>query len=256
MEIKNNKRSSKSFYVPLLLALLVIAGIVAVTTSFHEAASDVRKAADTASDVPVVATPSAKAENKDGGMGDKAETEEPAWMKEEDGRESEETTEAPEETEADVPAEPEAPVVPTFISPVSGIISKGFSADVPVFSETMRDYRTHPGVDVTAEAGEAVLAAADGMIGAVWDDPLMGKCMTIVHDGGFATTYKGLYEIIPEGIGQGIEVKAGQPIGAVGETALAEIAEEPHVHFEMTKDGAPVDPCSYVTFFATENYGE
>ena len=42
MEIKNNKKQTKSFYVPLLLVLLVIAGIVAVTTSFHEASREVR----------------------------------------------------------------------------------------------------------------------------------------------------------------------------------------------------------------------
>ena len=256
MEIKNNKRSSKSFYVPLLLSLLVIAGIVAVTTSFHEASRDVRKAADTADDIAVVASPSGETEDKDGGMGGKTETEEPAWKTGNDGKESEEVTEAPEETEAEAPAEPEAPAVPVFVTPVSGVVSKGFSADVPVFSETMNDYRTHAAVDVTAEAGEAVLAAAGGTVGAIWDDPLMGKCMTIVHDAGFASTYKGLHEIIPEGIAQGVEVKAGQPVAAVGETALVEVSEEPHVHFEMTRYGVPVDPCAYVTFAAEESYGE
>ena len=256
METKNNRKLSRSFYVPLLLVLLVIAGIVAVTTSFREAARDAAKSSK--ADIPVVAEASGETEDKNREGGDKAETEEPAWMREveatTDAAEGE--SESPDETEAEVPAEPEAPAVPTFIAPVSGVVSKGFSADVPVFSETMNDYRTHAGVDVTAGAGEAVLAAADGTVGAVWDDPLMGKCMTIVHDGGFASTYKGLHEIIPEGVAQGVDVKAGQPIGAVGETALVEVAEEPHIHFELTRDGAPVDPCTYVTFSAVENYGE
>ncbi len=253
MEIKNKNKQMKSFYIPLLLVLIVIAGIVAVTTSFREAAEDARRtSADTSSDIPVVAPAADTAPDKDRGTLPDKESEKEASLIPDKEEQTEQITDAPESEE---PAA-EAPVEPTFISPVSGVVSKGFSVDVPVFSETMNDYRVHTGVDVTGGSGEAVLAAADGTVGAIWDDPLMGKCMTVVHDCGFVTTYKGLHEIIPEGIAQGVEVKAGQPIAALGESALIEIAEEPHVHFEMTKDGAAVDPCTYVTFAASENYGE
>ena len=256
MEIKSNKKQTKSFYIPLLLALLVIAAVVAVTTSFREAAEDARRASvDTSDGVPVVATPSPEDTDLHGKTPSFGEARKDA---EENGEKGDETAPVMEETpspetEAAAPAEP---AIPTFVPPVSGVVSKYFSADVPVFSETMNDYRVHAGVDVTGEAGEAVLADADGVIGAVWDDPLMGRCMTIVHDAGFVSTYKGLYETLPEGIAQGAAVSAGQPVAAIGETALIEVAEEPHVHFELTRDGVAVDPCLYVTFSETESFGE
>ena len=43
-----------------------------------------------------------------------------------------------------------------FIKPCSGYVSKSFSLDIPVYSSTMSDYRTHHGVDVTGEAGDVV----------------------------------------------------------------------------------------------------
>ena len=44
---------------------------------------------------------------------------------------------------------------------------------------------------------------------------------------------------------EGVTVKAGQTIGYVGESAMVEIAEEPHLHFEMTVNGIAVDPLAY-----------
>ena len=154
MEIKNNRKSAKSSIVPVLLSLLVIAGIVAVTTSFHKAVGEAGKK----SEVQAVAKTTEEASTRDSEKGDKAETERPAWLSERD-KQGEDTTASPEsETEAVSPAEPEVPAEPTFISPVSGVVTKGFSADVPVFSETMNDYRVHSGVDVSASAGEAEAA--------------------------------------------------------------------------------------------------
>lgn len=153
-------------------------------------------------------------------------------------------TEAPETEAADV----EEPL-PEFSSPIAaGYVISGHSESVPVFSITMNDYRTHTGVDISAQQGEAVLAAADGVIGAIYEDPMMGTCMTVVHSGGAVSTYKGLYGTIPDGIVQGAEVTKGQPIAAVGDTALAEVAEESHVHYELAIDGVNVDPCLYIEF--------
>jgi len=247
METKKNKNHIKSFYIPLLLVLVVIAGIVAFATSMREAKEASQRASvDKEENIPVVAAPAGSDKDRDTETipEDKVETEDVAVP---------ETEETPE-TEAPAVEEPPAPAVPTFAAPVGGVVTKPFSDSVPVFSETMNDYRVHTGVDVAAGEGEAVLAAADGTVGAIWDDPLMGKCMTVVHEGEFVTTYKGLNEILPDGIAQGVTVSAGQPIAAVGDTALIEVAEEPHVHFEMTCAGVPVDPASYVTFAQSETY--
>ena len=249
MENKKNKNQVKSFYIPLIGILVLLAAIVGVTTSIAD-----RKAAtnyDNAEKdvVPTVVTPASDSKNKNGKDVRKDEDKK-------DGKESVESAAVPEVTESETEreTEPPAPAKPTFISPVSGIVIKGFSDTVPVFSETMNDYRVHTGIDVSGEEGEAVLAAADGTIGAIWDDPLMGTCMTVLHDAGFVSTYKGLNEIIPEGIAQGTSVKAGQPIGAIGDTALVEVAEEPHVHFELTENGVPVDPLSYVAISGNVSY--
>ncbi len=252
MEIKKNRKNTKSFYVPLLTALLVIAAAVAVAFP-GRSPKDEKQDETTAAKSSVEAVLPAAREVEDKSDEDDLVPPRKADLHAPEVTQAEPETEPEPETE-DVSAEAAPPAVPTFISPVSGVVSKAFSADVPVFSETMNDYRVHTGVDVTAGAGEAVLASAPGVIGAIWDDPLMGKCMTVVHEAGYVSTYKGLYETLPEGIAQGTKVEAGQPIAAVGESALIEIAEEPHVHFELTKDGVNVDPCTLVTFSGTESF--
>jgi murein DD-endopeptidase MepM/ murein hydrolase activator NlpD len=50
---------------------------------------------------------------------------------------------------------------------------------------------------------------------------------------------------LPEGIEAGCTVKAGDKIGYVGDTAMAELADESHLHFEMTVGGIQVDPLDY-----------
>ena len=73
----------------------------------------------------------------------------------------------------------------------------------------------------------------------------MGYCVAIKHSGDCYTIYKNLSEIIPEGISEGASVRAGQLIGSVGESAMIEVAEEPHLHFEMTVADLSVDPLEY-----------
>jgi murein DD-endopeptidase MepM/ murein hydrolase activator NlpD len=51
--------------------------------------------------------------------------------------------------------------------------------------------------------------------------------------------------MLAEGIKAGASVKSGQAIGTVGETAISELADEPHLHFEMTVGGLSVDPLEY-----------
>ena len=48
-----------------------------------------------------------------------------------------------------------------------------------------------------------------------------------------------------DGVGEGASVVAGTQIGTVGESALAELADEPHLHIEMTVNGIPVNPAEY-----------
>lgn len=133
-----------------------------------------------------------------------------------------------------------------FLLPVHGVLQKEHSADVQVFSPTMNDYRVHLGIDIGTVAGATVSAMADGTVAEIWDSVGLGHCVAIQHSGDACTIYKNLSPDMPEGLVVGASVKAGDPIGTVGETAMTEIAEEPHLHLEMTIAGIQVDPTEYL----------
>ena len=149
----------------------------------------------------------------------------------------------PNETE-----EPDTSVVdmlPSFSLPVSGKLSKSHDSEMQVFSNTMQDYRVHLGVDICAEENAAVSAVAAGTVVEVWEDALMGQCVALSHSGDAVSVYKNLSLTLPEGIEAGAEVKAGDVIGYVGDTAMTELADEAHLHFEMTVGGIQVNPLDY-----------
>jgi len=147
-----------------------------------------------------------------------------------------------------------------FILPVQGVLQKEHSADVQVFSTTMNDYRVHLGIDIGTVAGATVCAMADGTVAEIWDSVTLGHCVAVEHSGGACTVYKNLAPEDPAGIVVGAAVKAGDPIGTVGESAMTEIADEPHLHLEMTIGGVQVDPTDYLdqnavaTLHETTNY--
>lgn len=135
--------------------------------------------------------------------------------------------------------------VPEMSAPVSGKLSKAHSVDVQVFSETMKDYRVHLGIDILTEADAQVFAAADGTVSKIWQDPMMGWCVAISHSGECVTVYKNLAKELAEGLSEGTVVQKGQLLGQVGDSALLELADEPHLHMEMTVKGLQVDPMDY-----------
>lgn len=145
-----------------------------------------------------------------------------------------------------------------FVIPVAGTVSKDFEIDIPVYSLTMNDYRAHTGVDIAAPVGCEVISASSGTVCKVWSDPLMGKCVTLDHGDGIYTTYMNMAEELSPDISVGARVSMGQTLGAVGETSLIEIAEEPHLHLEMKVNGAYVDPLEYMGVASPQEaiYGE
>lgn len=137
--------------------------------------------------------------------------------------------------------------LPTFASPIpDGELLRSHSVTVPVFSPTMQDYRTHTGIDILSPAGSGVQAAADGKIGNFWYDPMMGYTLSVVHSGDAVSLYQGLAEELPAGIEPGAAVSAGQTIACVGNTALIECEDEPHLHFQLDIAGVAVDPMAYL----------
>jgi murein DD-endopeptidase MepM/ murein hydrolase activator NlpD len=76
---------------------------------------------------------------------------------------------------------------------------------------------------------------------------MMGKCVSVSHADGVVSIYRNLGEELAEGIAAGASVRAGQAIGTVGESALCELADEPHLHFEMTVNDTPTDPMTLLS---------
>lgn len=138
-------------------------------------------------------------------------------------------------------------VVLNFISPVAGEVSKEYSGTELVYSETMNDYRTHTGVDFVTEEGTAVVSSESGEIVSIEKHPLWGTMVKVEHENGFTTCYKNLSDTLPEGIEIGSYVSAGGVIGSVGSTALVEIGELSHLHFEMAVNGTTVNPLEYIS---------
>ena len=135
--------------------------------------------------------------------------------------------------------------IPEFALPVSGVLSKKHSVDTQVFSPTLNEYRIHLGIDIATEEAAPVCAMAAGTVAQIWEDPMMGWSVALSHTGDAVTVYKNLSKEFAEGITVGAEVEAGQLLGSVGDSAMIEIAEEPHLHMEMTVKGIQVDPLEY-----------
>ena len=140
------------------------------------------------------------------------------------------------------------PVVPLaemdLILPVTGTVQKEFSGDSLVKSLTMRDWRVHNGIDITAAVGSEVLAAADGTVTDIYFDDAMGISIRVDHRNGSEALYQNLSTDTKVEVGQ--EVKKGDVISGVGDTASCEIKDAPHLHFVLFVDGKAVDPMDYV----------
>ena len=155
------------------------------------------------------------------------------------------TPTVPTPTLPDKPSSDVGTKLPTFYLPVTGKLSAVHDSELQVFSPTMNDYRVHLGVDILAEEGAPVYAAADGTVTQIWEDVRMGQCIAVKHTGDAVSVYKNVSVELPKGIIEGATVRAGQQIATVGSTAMVEVAEEPHLHFEMTVGGLEVDPLEY-----------
>ena len=127
-----------------------------------------------------------------------------------------------------------------FVQPVSGFAGRAFSIDEPQYFAKTNVWQVHPGMDLEAEYGTLVKACASGTVAAVGEDNQLGLCVRLSHEGGYESLYAGLSGA--EQVRAGDPVAQGQSIGHSGNGVLAESDAEPHLHFEIWKDGRPVDP--------------
>jgi murein DD-endopeptidase MepM/ murein hydrolase activator NlpD len=94
----------------------------------------------------------------------------------------------------------------------------------------------HPGVDIAVPTGTEVRAAAAGSVVEVGSDPEYGTFIRLAHAGGYQTTYGHASRLL---VAQGDRVAAGQAIALSGNTGRS---TAPHLHFEVTQGGKPLDP--------------
>lgn len=131
-----------------------------------------------------------------------------------------------------------------FAYPVEGEILRDYAMEELIFSETLDEWTVHQGMDIKADRTTVVKAAEEGTVVAIKNDPRFGLTVIIEHEDGFKTIYSNL--LTTEFVAEDEKVEKGQSIGTVGNSAVFEISDEPHLHFEMLKDGEYVDPKLYL----------
>ena len=255
MENKSSQKSINKLIYTLLTAMLVVVVAVSlftVSTRRRGAGNDTSadgtdtSAKDTSS-APAVSDTVPPETNP---INDSTSDTDKASSGRDTDKRTDETSSKPVSADTDVSVSKE---LRYFVMPANGAVSKSFEVDIPVYSLTMNDYRAHTGVDIAAEIGSDVIAASGGTVCRIWNDPLMGRCVTIDHGDNIYTTYMNLAEELSPRIEVGRGVSLGESIGAIGESALIEIAEEPHLHLEMKVGGVYVDPLEYMGVMSTSD---
>ena len=133
---------------------------------------------------------------------------------------------------------------PLYIWPVQGEIERGHDLENLSYDVTLRDWRTHEGIDICAELGTSVSAISAGTVASIESDSLYGTVLSIDHHNGVMSVYANLAELPTVSVGDWVE--AGDIIGSVGTTALCEIGQATHLHFAMSVDGVSVNPTEYM----------
>ncbi|MCG2417513.1 M23 family metallopeptidase [Aequorivita sp. F47161] len=120
----------------------------------------------------------------------------------------------------------------SLFAPVKGTITEQYDSKAK-----------HYAVDVVTVKDSPVKAVADGtVIFAEWT-AATGNVIILKHDNNLISVYKHNAMLTK---GQGEIVKAGEVIGTVGNTG--ELTTGPHLHFELWRDGFPVNPTNFIDF--------
>ena len=98
----------------------------------------------------------------------------------------------------------------------------------------------HQGIDFAGTPGTRVLAVADGIVSHAGVDGGYGRLIEITHGNGYVTRYAHNAKLLVE---PGQTVKRGDPIALMGSTGRS---TGTHLHFEVLRDGRPVNPMSFV----------
>lgn len=132
---------------------------------------------------------------------------------------------------------------PVWVVPVEGPICLKYSDDTLVYSKTLDQYVVHKGIDIEAPLNTPVCAVADGTVIKIDEDQQMGISIWLEHENNMVTVYSNLSTT--EMVALGDAIKQGDVISGIGETALFETLEVPHLHFEVINNGNNENPENY-----------
>lgn len=130
-----------------------------------------------------------------------------------------------------------------YYPPVPGSVLCEFSADKPIYHNSTDDWRTHNGLDFEAAIGDSVSAFADGVVEKLYMGNL-GYSIRIDHGDGLLSVYSNLDEKPVVALGD--SVKKGDVIGHIGNSAVGDLCDAPHLHFEIISSGKYENPIEYL----------
>ena len=220
---RNGSFAGKGYYIALILCAAAI-GITSYVyyrnepqvqeAALQETYEDVLVGASQTEDVPVLAT--------------QAEPEQKPMT---------------QATQSPATAERQERVLKTM-SPVAGEAISSYSMEALSYNQTTRDWRTHDGIDLAAETGAPVYAAADGEVYTVYEDDALGTTVVIRHMDGYTTSYSSLSPEVE--VAAGDQVTMGQTIGYAGDSAIVESELGSHVHFSVTCYDETMNPEAFL----------
>ncbi len=131
-----------------------------------------------------------------------------------------------------------------FTLPIENAVAiKGFSSTELMYNSTLKQWEAHKALDLTSQTSKMVVSCLDGKVTKVDKTYKDGVIIEIEHGQGFVSCYSSLKESL---VKVGDQIKAGQNLGEISTTAANESASGEHLHFTLSKNGAVVDPSSYL----------
>ncbi|WHH57591.1 M23 family metallopeptidase [Petroclostridium sp. X23] len=256
----------KGFYVVLFVCVVIIGatavlvtrnnlefysqnGIIDEEPVIDETSGDIVEP----SDIPVIANADSASSTQPADIADEENTNAPDQKKQETAKTNNEQKEkiivveqplvekeSAKSSDAQKQQDQKTQVINRLLPPVDGEVILGYAKENLVYSKTLEEWRTHNGIDIKSDRGTQVKAAADGIIEKIYKDDGLGITIVIDHGNGLKTKYCNLST--DNMVKEKQSVKQGQAISGVGDTAAFEIGDQPHLHFEVIKDGKNVDP--------------
>lgn len=127
-----------------------------------------------------------------------------------------------------------------FSPPLDGKIQKMYSLDKVIYSKTLEQWKTHDGIDISADEGTEVKSIEKGVVDSIQNDSFYGTTIQIEHKSGYRSVYCNLDENVYVSVGD--SVIKGQKIGKVGNTSIGEYLDDPHLHFMLYLNDESINP--------------